>query len=181
METSLIEKAAHIMVTAHGDQKRKTNNTPYILHPMMVAFKLQELGFEPKVIAAALVHDVLEDTKFTAEQLEKELGKEVLELVLPLSEDKSLEWEDRKAKHVESIKNAPADAKAVSVTDKIHNLESLIAGHAEMGPEIWQKFNRGKEKKMWFENELLKMYKSTWSHPLINKYEKLLRQAEALD
>ena len=49
METSLIEKAAHIMVTAHGDQKRKTNNAPYILHPMMVAFKLQELGFEARL------------------------------------------------------------------------------------------------------------------------------------
>ena len=181
MDKNLVEKAIKIMITAHKDQQRKTDDTPYIIHPLMVAFKLQKLDFSDEVVATALIHDVLEDTDFAADKIKKELGKKVFDLLIPLSEDKSLKWENRKRQYVQNIKNAPSETKAISIADKIHNLESLLSSHAKIGSAVWKKFNRGKEKKMWFENEMLKMFKNNWSHPLIDEYEKLLKEVEKLD
>nr|HPM28652.1 HD domain-containing protein [Candidatus Portnoybacteria bacterium] len=65
LELSLIEKAIRIIVTAHANQKRKNDGSPYVVHPLMVAIKLMKYNFSDEVIAAALVHDVLEDTDIT--------------------------------------------------------------------------------------------------------------------
>jgi guanosine-3',5'-bis(diphosphate) 3'-pyrophosphohydrolase len=179
--SKLIQKATKIMILAHGNQKRKTDGSPYIVHPQAVADILQKNSFSDTIIAAGLTHDVLEDTDYSPEKLKKELGNEVFEIVEALSENKSLQWEERKEKYVEQIKNGPEGAKAVSICDKIHNLSSIIITYKKLGPDIWTKFNRGKEKKMWFENAMLQMFKDSWPHPLIDQYEKLLRQVEELD
>ena len=177
----IVQKALRIMLLAHGQQVRKTDGSPYIIHPMMVAKKLARLGFSDETIAAALVHDVLEDTDVTEQQLRQELGDKVVDIILPLSEDKKLEWETRKKKYINDVKNASVETKAVSIADKIHNLESIIETHKTMGSDIWPKFNRGKEQKMWFEREMLKAFQESWEHPMIAEYEKLIKQVEKLD
>ena len=53
--------------------------------------------------------------------------------------------------------------------------------HKTMGSDIWTKFNRGKEQKMWFEHEMLKAFQESWDHPMIAEYEKLIKQVEKLD
>ena len=83
-------------------------------------------------------------------------------------------------KYIETVRNGPDDAKAVAVADKIHNAESLLIAYAEQGPSIWKNFNRGKEKKIWFEEEVLKMLKATWQHPLVQEYEKLVEEMKKL-
>lgn len=67
-----IEKALRIAVEAHKDQTRKGDGSPYIVHPLMVAFKLQKYNFPDAVIVAALTHDVLEDTDYPEEKLKEE-------------------------------------------------------------------------------------------------------------
>ncbi|MFA6467168.1 MAG: HD domain-containing protein [Patescibacteria group bacterium] len=177
----IITKAHRLMLKAHGQQKRKTDGSPYVIHPLMVAKKLARLDFSDAVIAAAMVHDVLEDTEVDEKILRQELGDEVVNIILPLSEDKSLEWEERKKRYIEDVKNASVETKAVSIADKIHNLESLIAGHKNMGPVIWTKFNRGREQKINFEKAMLQAFKDSWDHPMIAEYDKLLREVEKLD
>ncbi|MEK7166296.1 MAG: HD domain-containing protein [Patescibacteria group bacterium] len=177
---SLLEKAVRVSVVAHGGQKRKGDDLPYIIHPFMVALKLAKFNFSDTVIAAALTHDVLEDTDFLEEKLKYELGSEVFEIVKAVTNDDSLPWEEKKKKYIETVRSGPEGARAVAVADKIHNLESLIIAHAEQGPELWKKFNRGKEQKLWFENEVLKMLRQTWQHPLVDEYENLLEQERAL-
>lgn len=179
--SKILQKATEIMILAHGDQKRKTDGSPYIIHTIMVALKLSQAGFSDEIVAAGLTHDVLEDTDFPEEKLKQELGNETWQIVKDLSEDKSLEWEDRKIKYIQTIKNSSLGAKAVSICDKIHNLENLIDTHQALGSKIWNKFNRGKEKKMWFEKEMLEMFENNWSHPLIKDYQKLIQQVEKLD
>jgi guanosine-3',5'-bis(diphosphate) 3'-pyrophosphohydrolase len=178
---NLIEAAARIAVGAHKDQVRKAGKMPYIIHPFMVALKLQKYNFDDTVIAAALTHDVLEDTDYPEEKLKSELGSEVLEMVKAVTNDDTLVWEDKKMKYIESVRKGPVGAKAVAVADKIHNLESLLAEHKEQGSEVWKIFNRGKDKKVWFETEMLKMIKETWSHPLIEEYELLIEKEKKLD
>jgi (p)ppGpp synthase/HD superfamily hydrolase len=158
---NIIEKATRIAVEVHEGQRRKVDGLPYIIHPVMVALKLAKYNFPDKVIAAALAHDILEETKYPEEKLRKELGDEVAEIVKAVTNENIPDWEEKKKKYVESVLNGSKDAKAVSVADKIHNLESLLIAYEEQGLSIWGKFNRGKEKKIWFENEVLKMLKDT--------------------
>jgi len=181
MQIGLIEKASRIALLAHAGQTRKGDNLPYIIHPYMVAMKLAKHNFSDQIIAAALTHDVLEDTTFGEENLGIELGQDVLEIVKAVTNDDSLDWEEKKKKYVESVRRGPEGAKAVAVADKIHNLESLLLIHAQHGPAIWKKFNRGKDQKLWFEQEVLKMLRETWSHPLIDEYEALLELESKLD
>jgi len=92
-QINLIEKAARVAILAHANQKRKTEDLPYIIHPFMVALKLAKYNFPDEVIAAALTHDVLEDTDFDQENLKKELGDKVYEIVKAVTCDATLPWE----------------------------------------------------------------------------------------
>ena len=96
MAINLIEKATRIALSAHKDQFRKGDNLPFIIHPFMVALKLAKRNFSNEVIAAALTHDVLEDTDYPEDKLREELGEEVFRIVKAVSHDDSLEWEERK-------------------------------------------------------------------------------------
>jgi (p)ppGpp synthase/HD superfamily hydrolase len=180
MDINLIEKAVRISASAHKDQIRKGDDLPYIIHPFMVALKLAKHNFPDTVIAAALTHDVLEESDFLEDRLKDELGQEVWEIVKAVTNDDSLPWEEKKKNYVEAIRRGPEGAKAVAVADKIHNLESLMIAYREKGPELWKRFNRGREQKLWFENEVLKMLKETWQHPLIDEYQHLLDQEKEL-
>ncbi len=178
---NVIEKAMRIAARAHEGQKRKEIDLPYITHPFMVALKLQKHGFSDIVIVAALVHDVFEDSSFPREKLKEELGEEVLSLMLPLTHDDSLSWEDKKQKYIDTVRAASDEVKAISTADKIHNAESFIAGYEEQGSEMWKHFNRGRDKKIWFEEQMLKMLEETWKHPLVEEYAGLIEKMKQLD
>jgi len=180
MNINIIETALRIAIEAHKNKIRKGDDQPYIIHPVMVALKLAKHNFPDEVIAAALTHDVLEDTDYPEEELRKELGDEVLEIVKDVTNDQSLPWEEKKKRYVETVRNASEGAKAVALADKIHNLESLFIAYEEQGPALWKRFNRGKDQKVWFENEVLKMLKDTWEHPMIEEYEYLLEKENKL-
>ena len=177
---TLLEKAVRIATSAHQGQKRKEADIPYISHPMMVALKLMRHDFPDEVIAAALVHDVLEDTEFSRDELYKQLGDKVFAIVLAVTNDDTLSWEDKKMKYVETVKNGPDGTKAVAIADKIHNAESLLMAYEAQGPVVWKNFNKGKAKKMWFEHAVYDMLKDTWDHPLLAEYAALIERMDAL-
>lgn len=177
---SLLERAARMAAIAHKDQVRKEGGTPYIVHPFMIALKLAKSGFAESVIAAALVHDVPEDTDVTLEELRNELGDEVADIVASVSNDDSLSWEEKKLKYVETVREGSEGARAVATADKIHNAESLLAAHARLGPVLWEHFNAGRDKKIWFEEKMLEMLKESWQHPLVDEYEALVRKMQNL-
>lgn len=180
-DVSLTERALCIALAAHAQQVRKTDDSPYIVHPVMVALLLARHGFEEPVIAAALVHDVLEDTNVAEGTLRRELGDEIADLVKTVSEDKTLPWEERKRAYIQHVRVGSEGAKAISVADKIHNLQSLLAGHAQQGSSVWEKFNRGKEEKLWFEREMLRALQENWHHPLVDEYARSVERMAALD
>ncbi len=181
MKISITEKAARIAAVSHKEQLRKTEDSPYIVHPFMVALKLVKYNFPEKVIAAALLHDVLEDTDYPEEKLREEVGDEVVDIVKSVTNDESLPWEEKKRQYVDLVRAGSEEAKMVAVADKIHNLETLMVAHDEQGPDVWNNFNRGKDKKVWFEMEVLKMLKETCNHPLIDEYEKMIGKMKELE
>ena len=145
-----LERALWWAAVWHDGQHRKASPVPYVQHPVAVAWMLDRLGFEEDVVIAALLHDAVEDTEATLEEVRVRFGDRVAELVAHCSEvkldaeGKKRAWEDRKRDHLEALQAAPIEAKAIVLADTLHNLKSMAAD-LEEGPELWQRFNASKE------------------------------------
>jgi guanosine-3',5'-bis(diphosphate) 3'-pyrophosphohydrolase len=112
----------------HRDQRRKGKDaSPYINHPIEVARLLAEVGGvrDPDILCAAVLHDTIEDTQTTGEDLEKLFGRRVRELVEEVSDDKSLPKEVRKTLQVEHAPHLLEDAKPIKLADKICNIRDV--------------------------------------------------------
>lgn len=178
---TLIERATALAMRAHTGQMRKEAPMPYIVHPIAVGLILARHGFSDAVIAAALVHDVIEDMNVTEEELRRELGDKVADLVAPVTHDNTLSWEEKKKAYVETVRNARNEVKAISLADKIANAHSLIAAHKAQGAAIWKYFNAGREKKLWFEHMMLAMFRESFDHPMVEEYAMLAAEMDALE
>ncbi len=176
----LYQRALKVAIEAHTGQTRKHDGSAYVAHPIMVGRILERAGFSEAVVAAGLTHDVLEDTAITQEQLRALLGNEVVDIVVAVSEDQTLQWEERKERYVETVIAGGEAAWAVSVADKIHNAEDFIAFHTMSGPSCWSVFNRDKEKKIWFEKLVHQKLSEVWQHPLLDSYARLIKTLESL-
>lgn len=165
----------------HDGQLRKGDGLPYIIHPVSVALMLAEHGFSEDTIAAGFCHDLLEDTACAPEEIARECGEKVLEIVKAVTNEDTEEWERKKTDYIARVRSGPAEAKAVCVADKICNLRSLIEAYGEQGPAVWKKFTRGQDKKLWFERNLLEMLKETWDHPILAEYERLIEMMAELE
>jgi (p)ppGpp synthase/HD superfamily hydrolase len=141
-----LERALRWAAVCHRDQVRKGSDTPYIEHVVGVALILDRLGFAEEVVIAGLLHDVVEDTTATLADVKTRFGARVAETVHHCSEIKTdaagrkRPWIDRKRDHLEALQQAPADARAVVLADKLHNLVSIELDLRE-GRAVWSKFN----------------------------------------
>lgn len=147
----LIEKAMIFAAQKHEHQYRKSTTIPYITHPFMVGMYLQQANCTEEVIAAGILHDTLEDTNTTLDELTNEFGEKVAHLVVMASEhDKSLSWEERKQHTIEMLATQSLEDIQVIVADKLHNLRSICADFERDGDSIWSRFNRGKSDQQWY-------------------------------
>ena len=127
MEYQLLH-ALHFAADKHRDQRRKgEDSSPYINHPIVVAEVLSRFGVTDTVtLQAAVLHDTIEDTETTPEELEAEFGPEVREVVLECTDDKSLPKGERKELQVERAKSLSRRAKLVRIGDKICNVYDVL-------------------------------------------------------
>ena len=152
-ERRTILKALDFATKAHASQKRK-NGKPYIIHPIRVANNLMEEDIE--TIVSALLHDVVEDTEFELEDIEKEFGKEVREIVDKLSKRKG----ETKESYIMRV-SLNEKAKKIKVFDSIDNIISLegiadkkwIEEHLSYWKAVVEKFGNEEEKKLAEEEE----------------------------
>ena len=146
-----IEKAFQFALNKHEGQYRKGTNIPYITHPFAVAMILKHHEYSDDVVAAGLLHDTLEDTETTEQEVMEQFGETVLELVRGASEeDKTLSWEERKRHTIETLPLNNMDQLAVIVADKLHNLRSIQEEIDKTGDAVWGRFNRGKREQSWY-------------------------------
>lgn len=175
-----IEYAIYYATKAHKNQRRKIEDVDMIFHPYTVGMILQRNGCDEDIVAAGILHDVVEDTDHEFEDIEKEFGKKVRDYVYDASEpDKSLEWEDRKKHTIEQIKNAPLGSKLIVACDKISNLEDLADCIELYGEEkSWSSLKRSKDKQKWYYTSV---YESCINgvdenHQIFKRYKKVLEQ-----
>src|SRR3954453_9090663 len=154
---SIIDQAIIFAAMAHRDQTRKSTDIPYITHPFAVGMLLQKAKCSDEVIVAGILHDTLEDTSTTYEELVEQFGSKIAQLVRSASEqDKSLPWEKRKQHTIESLKDANLEEIQVITADKLHNLKSIQDDLANIGEKLWNRFNRGKRKQHWYYSSIVK-------------------------
>ena len=121
---------------AHAGQLRKANQAPYIRHPERVAQLTAEHGGDEAMVAAALLHDVLEDSPVEAEQLREPFGEDVTGLVVALSDDRAIEgYEQRKAALREQVREAGRRAALVYACDKLANCRDARRAFSEIGAD----------------------------------------------
>ena len=125
---NMIIKAAHFASLKHKTQRRKDSaKTPYINHPIALANVLAvECGIDDvEVICAALLHDTIEDTETTEEELTKTFGEKIASIVLEVTDDKTLDKLERKEAQVNHAPHISDQAKLVKLADKISNLRDI--------------------------------------------------------
>ncbi len=172
----MIKEAAEFAAKAHGDALRKGSGIPYIYHPMEVALEVSLMTSDEDVIAAAYLHDVLEDTPVTAEELGAVFGDRILGLVLEMSEDKSKSWEERKRAAIEHTKTAPREVKMLMLADKFCNMRDTARDYLVMGDEVWQRFNqKDPARQRWYEEGMLDSLSDLSDEPAYKKMYRLYR------
>ena len=168
----LILKAAHFSAQKHSTQRRKDENaSPYINHPISVALAIAQIGGvdDPEILAAALLHDTLEDTKTEPEKLEAEFGKKVCEYVLDVTDDKTLPKDERKSRQIEHAKKISKGAALIKLGDKISNVTDVINNP----PEDWD-INRRKQYLDWAEKVIENCPKV--NDRMENKFQEIIKQ-----
>ena len=149
----LIDSALSFAARAHRHQVRKGTDVPYIVHPVGVMLLLEHAGeTDPELLAAALLHDTIEDAGVSAAELAERFGPRVAAIVEGCSEPEHHDaaWEARKQHTVAYLRAAPRAIKLVATADKLHNLRSMLVDQAELGDQLWGRFNRGRSALEWY-------------------------------
>ena len=167
---TLVLKAADFAARKHRFQTRKdVHASPYINHPIEVARILSDVGgiTDEEILAAALLHDTIEDTETTPEELEKEFGPRVRGIVEEVTDDKSLEKAERKRRQIEHAPHLSAGATQVKVADKISNVSDVINNP----PDGWSS-ERRQEYMDWAERVVRNC--SEVNEPLLRRFNELM-------
>lgn len=152
---SLLNKAIIFAVKRHTGQTRKGTNIPYITHPLETLAILNSMRADMYLLSAGVLHDVLEDTDTTKEELIDLFGEEIAELVNEHTEDKNKSWDERKKHGIKELEEATKRMKMLVMADKVSNLRNLLIDYTTCGADIWKRFNAPKEKQAWYYSKII--------------------------
>ncbi len=152
MNFNRLDRALIFAARAHDGQQRKGTDIPYITHPVAMAMRLLSMDCMENVVIAALLHDTVEDTAITLDDISQAFGDDVSALVAAASEPDhhTARWEIRKQHTIDFLRTAPLPVKLLSCADKLHNLRSIARDYAQIGDKVWERFARGREKQAWY-------------------------------
>lgn len=162
---SLIDNATQYIAEKHEGQYRGGLRVPYSTHLFGVARILKIAGYSEEVVIAGLLHDVLEDTDATEEELQGNFGEYIVALVKAVSEpDKSLSWDIRKQGGIDRIQFKSDEELAILLAEKIQNVKSITYEVEKLGKQTWKNFNAGKDKQHWYYKNIIKQTKKYHPH-----------------
>ncbi len=177
----MINKALEFAQTAHKGQFRKGSKIPYIIHPMEAgvigaSLSMKDNQVDEELVAAAILHDIIEDTSLTFEDLFKNFSKRVVELVRLQSEDKSKSWQERKEATIELLKsNRDIGIEIVTLADKLSNLRAIYRDYQVLGESLWERFNvKEKDKHKWYYSSIAREIKQLRETREYKEYMELL-------
>ena len=162
---TLLDEAIVFAVQAHSGMMRKRESLPFILHPLEVATIVGTLTSDEQVLAAAVLHDTVEDTQTTMDDIREKFGERVAALVASETEDKhrdkpaSETWMLRKVESLRELKNCSDPAvKVLWLGDKLSNMRSFYRGWKIRGNRMWQDFNQSDPAlQAWYYRSIVKL------------------------
>ncbi len=177
--TPKVEEAIRTAAFWHREQiRRDDQKTPYVVHPFAVALILAQYTDDEDLLAAALLHDILEDTKYTRDELRHDFGNRVEEIVLGVTEDKTIaNWHKRKKHYIENLAAAGEGSKLVAAADKIHNLQSMINDQEVLGDIFWQNFGSSPVDQLDKHQEVLGLLRGSVDHPIVDQLAAVYKRA----
>ena len=151
LDTDLLDRAICFAVQAHHNTERRGKGFPYIVHPMEAVEIVSTITADQELLAAAALHDTIEDTDVTVEQIREAFGDRVAELVHAESdqingelfngENEEETWHARKQAAIDRLAKASHDAKIVAMGDKLSNMRAIWRDYQIKGDDIWNIFH----------------------------------------
>lgn len=147
LDTELLDRAIIFAVKAHAGTERRGKGFPYIVHPMEAMEIVSTITPDQELLAAAALHDTVEDTCVTVDMIREEFGDRVADIVEAES-DKRIEgvsdedsWFDRKKAAMDHLAKASLDVKIVALGDKLSNMRAIARDYNKVGDELWDLFH----------------------------------------
>ena len=148
LNTALLDRAIIFAVKAHSGTERRGKGYPYIVHPLEAVEIVATMTKDQELLAAAALHDTVEDTDVTVAQIRDEFGDRVAALVAVESDDEMPagvseedSWHTRKQAAIERLAKAPLEAKMVALGDKLSNMRAIARDYATQGDDLWNLFH----------------------------------------
>lgn len=180
----VFERAAIFAAAAHCGTTRKGNQIPYLAHPIEAAAIVAEMTDDQELVAAAVLHDVVEDTEVTLSELREFFGERIAFYVGGESENKRRDlppestWTMRKQETIDFLKNrADRGAKMLALADKLSNMRSIARDVESVGDRLWERFHQ-KDKSMhgWMYREIAEALRELQEYPAWKEYDWLIRR-----
>lgn len=147
LDTALLDRAIMFAVKAHAGTERRGKGFPYIVHPMEAVEIVATITPDQELLAAAALHDTVEDTDVTIEQIRAEFGDRIASLVgaetdiVIEGQSEQDSWHDRKRAAINRLSKASKDAKIVAMGDKLSNMRAIARDYAVQGDALWNLFH----------------------------------------
>lgn len=147
LDTGLFDKAAIFAIKAHANTERRGKGFPYIIHPMEAAEIVATITSDQELLAAAVLHDVVEDTDVTIDEIRKTFGNRIADIVYSESDKQivgkteSESWHERKQAAIDKLAKASRDSKIVALGDKLSNIRAIARDYNEIGEKLWTRFH----------------------------------------
>ena len=183
LNTELLDRAIVFAVKAHAGTERRGKGYPYIIHLMEAVEIVATMTPDQDLLAAAILHDTIEDTDVTLDDIRAEFGDRIATLVEQETEErpegvsKEASWHDRKQATIERLSKASREAKIVALGDKLSNIRAIARDYAELGDALWSRFNAKDPKEHeWYYRGLANSLKELQDTDAFQEFESLTNQ-----
>lgn len=164
LDTTFVDKAIKFAVDAHANTERRGKGFPYVIHVLEAMEIVASMSNDPELLAAAALHDTVEDTEVTVEEIKSGFGEKVANLVKAESDviDSSVSetesWRSRKQAAIDRLSSASLEAKMVALGDKLSNMRAIARDYKKSGDKLWEIFHApgGKSDHEWHYRGLAK-------------------------
>lgn len=186
LDTYFLDRALVFAVKAHSGTERRGKGFPYIVHPLEAVTIVATMTSDQELLAAAALHDTVEDTAVTVDEIRDAFGDRVASLVEKESDcpvdgvPEKDSWHYRKQAAIDRLREAPLDAKIVALGDKLSNMRSIARDYQEMGDELWNIFHvtdRGEHE--WHYRGLADALRELSGTAAFKEFEQLINQVFA--
>ena len=147
IDTKLLDRAIVFAVRAHAGTERRGKGFPYIVHPMEAVAIVATMTSDQELLAAAALHDTVEDTDVTISQIREEFGERIASIVADESDSfmpevpEEQSWHTRKQAAIDRLSMASRDAKMVALGDKLSNMRAIARDYSLQGDDFWNLFH----------------------------------------